>query len=244
MLSDSDIIKNIQSQDIELVNSLFEPVINTSTGKEVEPGQLHPHGYDFRSDAVYSWEKGKWIELSNEREYQIEASEFVIVRTYEKVRLSDKIAALIHSKTRHTLLGMSHISTAIHPGWSFNEGKPGPLLIGVTNLSKAPILLRYKDAICRATFFEMSSTPIRSSPSYEQVVHNFETAKHILTRRYDIYTKLKGAFFLIILLFGAGVLLYFTTTYSSKFTSAAIAVVMAAVTVGTNFIQKKYGLLD
>lgn len=65
--------------------------------------------------------------------------------------LSKEIAGTIHSMVSKAVLGLSHISTTIDPGWT------GKLLISIHNYRDCSVELRFRDSFCTVCFHKVES---------------------------------------------------------------------------------------
>ena len=125
-------------------------------GTRARDAQLDAHGYILRARLICSWRNGNnedWISLKEKNTYTLRPQEQVFIETYEHFYLCPSICGTIHALARLTLLGLSHISTTVHPGWGSPE-KPEALRIAITNMGQVPWVISDKEPIARMVFHE------------------------------------------------------------------------------------------
>lgn len=240
-LTDTLIIRRMRSGELKIVNPEGQPVIEPSTGIEREPGQFEAHGYDLRAGDVYSWRVGNWVNLRQKGQYALRPGEFVIVKTYESVTLGKRIAATLHSRARLTLLGFSHISTTVHPGWG--ETSPAPFVIAVHNVGKATLPIQYKQPFCRMIFYESAEEASREAPTLERVTEMFTTAIAKQKEALNVRRKAIGWVLVCISVILGGGIVYATGVYYPQGYPAAIAIVAAMLPVVFTAIRRRYNLM-
>lgn len=245
MLSDRDIIAKIASGEIEIVDPSGISVIEPKTGREREPGQLQSHGYDLRIEAVYPWGSDDWHELQPGETYTLQPSEFIAVKTYERVRLCGHIAATIHAMARRTLLGLIHISTTVHPGWAETEEEgPQPFYIAVSNISKAPIKLGRGQQFCRVLFHELVSEAALPPPNLSMIKRDFEDIRYNLAKKYGIRNKVLGWLILFLSVVLAGLILFTIESYVPQYISMSIALVVAVLSLVMAAIRRRFNIVN
>lgn len=241
MISDVEIRHFLQSGDLVLVDPDGYPVVNPATGEERDSGQLQAHGYDLRANRVYSFTEKKWIELSCLPEYTIAPDECVIVGSYERIKLSKKVGATVHSMARKTLLGLTLLgSTTVHPGWGENEPEPAYLVVAVKNVSPFPSAIEFKERFCRLIFSAMDALPSLSAPRLDEVRRDFEKMEMRLTTYTGKKARLKGAVILVVMVAVASAVLYWVASSAPDFSAPGTALVAVLLTTGLNWVRKNY----
>jgi deoxycytidine triphosphate deaminase len=244
MLSNSDIVEKIRSGEIEIVTPDEQPVIDPATGHERETGQLQAHGYDIRAEAVYDWSKPHWHILEQGEEFTLNPGQFLAIRTYERFRLSPNIAATIHSMARHTLLGLIHISTTVHPGWAQSEDSPKPFIIAVANISKAPIKIGVRETFCRLLFYETRTPATMASPTLDMVRKRFDKAKYQLSKRYGKQAQTMGWLLLLISIAVAAGILAVIQNLWPQYMVIAIPLLIILLGIILEWIRKRFNILS
>lgn len=240
LLSDVQIREYVRKGEIELVDPECQPVMNPETGREREPGQLQTHGYDLRINRVFSWGTNSWIELADGERYTIAPGEFVVIDTYERIRLGNSVAATVHAMARKTLSGLNHISTTVHPGWAENEPNPLYLLVAVFNVSKAPVLVERRERFCRLLFWEMSSEPTTPPPNLNMVAKEFRNVRDIMEPRYARTNKMKAAALAAGSVVVAIATLLLVSSFWPQLSGAVTSIVVALLTLALNEVTRRY----
>lgn len=241
MLSDVEIKDLIESGEIEMFDPSGVPVIYK--GGERDVGQLQAHGYDLRVERVYSFKKRRWIELKDARPYKIRPNEFVIVATYERLRLSNRVGATLNSLARETLDGLSHDPTTIHPGWAANEPSPAYLMVAVKNNSPMPVMLGYGKRFCRVVFFKLGRASQLPAPSLADVKKNFRNLELEATRYSGIRARLTGWALFLLSIAGAAYVLYIVVQNLPALSAAVIAVVVVLLSTLISWIRNRFQIL-
>ena len=251
MLSDVDIIKYMRRKDIIIVEPIFidnkivyKDVINCKTGQEVSSGTLDCHGYNIRVNSYSRFGfHDDFIELKSGEVLYIQPDEFILLRSYEKIKLSNKIGATVHSLARNVLLGMNHISTTIQPGFAIHEEQAQSLTFAIHNFSRVPIEIRKRDFICRIIFHKV--TPAKKlAPLSELVEQRSDEAKEKLKSKYENKSKLKGWFFFSLLFLFMALFYYISTDIFSLDVRAAIAFTSFILGNFINYLRSKYKILN
>lgn len=240
VLSDEGIIERIRTGDIELVDPNGQPVINPKTGDEREPGQLQAHGYDLRVDRVFSWATNSWRDLANGESYAIKAGQFVVIGTYERIRLTRKVAATVHAMARMTLAGLSHISTTVHPGWSQAEPEPHYIIVAVSNVSRSPITIEHRQPFCRLLFYDVSPSAKRPAPNLNIVAQRFNRVRNAMQPRYARKNSVTGVGLVLAAVVVAAVILWAAASYHPHLSRPATGVVVAILTLVLTSLQRRY----
>lgn len=245
MLSDVAIIEKIKAGEIQITDPDGKSVINTKTGAEIVPGLLQAHGYDLRAEAIYKWGAMEdFQKLEQGDEIIIQPNQFVVIKTFERIRLSRNIGATIHSLARLTLLGMSHISTTIHPGWAENDDEPEQLTVAVYNVSRVKISLPALSPICRAVFFEVVPAS-RPAPTSMQVRERFELVKHKMRDKYSSKTKLTGIVWLVLsTTVAASILLGIGIRFPAYVLGFSIPIVTTLLSLLITYLRRRYNFLS
>lgn len=209
MLGDQDSKEKIQAGEIVLVEPGGRSVIDTVAGHERSQGQLQAHGYDLRPEAIQDWSGSDWHRLQQGKDYPLMPRSFVVVRTHERVQASNNAAATISAMARKTLLGLTHVSTTVHPGWAASEEDPEPFFVAVANPSRAPITLSSGEGFCRSVFFETKTPATLPPPSIQSVRAGMDEAMFILRKRFGKRAKITGWALIFLCVILAGAILYF-----------------------------------
>jgi len=240
LLSDQAILERIRTGDIQLVGPDGQPVINPTTGRERELGQLQAHGYDLRVNRVFSWGTNSWIDLADGERYTIKPGEFVVVGTYERIRLSRNVAATVHAMARMTIAGLNHISTTVHPGWAEDEPEPRYLLVAVSNVSKAPLTIKRRQRFCRLLFYDVSPSSVTAAPNLEMIKRRFYDIRATMQPRYARVNIVKGVGLVVIVVSAAAVSLWLVALRFPNISQAATGVIVAVLTLALTEIIRKY----
>jgi len=162
--------------DADIKQQIEERRKNSTKGIFIDPFEdkyLTPVGYDFRVGLKgFSWKNKREFNIEQDKGIEIEPNDTVVIETLESVSLSKEVTATIHGMaTRVVLLGLSHISTTIDPGWT------GKLLISIHNYRDSSVELRFKDPFCTVCFYKAESQsqlsvsrPIDRDDLWEQLI--------------------------------------------------------------------------
>jgi len=241
LLTDTLIVRKLRSGELNIVDPEGKPVVDSNTGLEREPGQLEAHGYALRVGDVYSWRVGDWVNLQQKGQYALRPGEFVIARTYESLTLGKRIAATLHSLARLTLLGFSHISTTVHPGWG--DVAPAPFWIALHNAGKATLPIQYKQPFCRVIFYEAAEEATREAPTLQRVTEMCTSA--IAKQKEALSRKRSAIGWVLVIIFvalGSGAI-YYTGVHYPQWSPAVIAMVAAMLPVMFMAIHQRFHLL-
>jgi deoxycytidine triphosphate deaminase len=180
-LVDKLIIEAVKRGDLVIEDPGGRKLIDPTDGTPARDAGLDAHGYILHARRVCSWRKGfsakePWIDLKKAEKFVLRPKESVLIETYERLSLSRKICGTIHSLARLTLLGISHISTTVHPGWGTDEKGPQPLRIAICNLGHLTIEIRDKEPIARIIFHESETNAQTNAPLPEEVFQRVDNA--------------------------------------------------------------------
>lgn len=116
-----------------------------------DPAAVEPASYDLRvgSQAATSSSR-KVTDLAKEGFVEVKPGDFVIVSTFETIRLDNRHVGRFGLTSSHARRGL--IATA---GPQIDPGFHGRLTIGLTNLSTKPIALAHKDAFLTVEFHRL-----------------------------------------------------------------------------------------
>lgn len=114
--------------------------------------QLQPASYDFRVGryAFASSSKQK-VDIASKGVLVIEAGEFAVIETLERVHCSPRVAAQLGLRSEYARRGLLMLS-----GPQVDPGFEGVLVVRVVNLAPNSIALPYKDPFLTAQFFLLS----------------------------------------------------------------------------------------
>lgn len=242
LLSDVDIKEKIANGDIEIVDSANQPLIDKQ-GRERDDRRLQSHGYDLRPEAIQNWKGEDWHKLADGENYPLKPDDFVVVQTYERVRVSPNIAATISAMARQTLLGLAHISTTVHPGWAFAEKDPEPFYVAVANLSRATLYLNRNEGFCRLMFYETKSPARKLAPTKEQVKAGMDNAIFELKKQYGWRAQLTGWLLIVLVVGFAAALLYGAYASDPGYLGISIPPVVALLTVVLAWLRRKFNIV-
>ncbi len=180
MLTDVEIIEAVRCKEIVIqvyVSGKDQDVIDPNTGNDIYSwGALQPHGYDLRVFAIRRDGAEDWIALETpQRSATIAPGETVDIETWEKLALGPSFSATLHTMVRSRMLGLSSVSTTVHPTWGTNKVdisdiSPLPLRIQVTNLGKYSVTLIGQQRFCRIIFHKLQTPPARlSHPNWDDI---------------------------------------------------------------------------
>ena len=111
---------------------------------------LQPASYNLRlgNEAITSSQRAK-IDPSAKGLLTIPAGDFALVKTFERVKLSPRIAGHIGLRTHYAKKGLDILA-----GPQIDPGYAGYLVVGLTNLSPRDITIPYKEQFCTVEFYE------------------------------------------------------------------------------------------
>ncbi len=138
LMSDRDIQEAVNSKDL---------IIRNFSKKSLQPAS-----YDMRvgEEAFSSHEKAS-IEIKSTSPLIIKPGDFILVRTYESVKLSPKIAGRIGLRSFHARKGL-----ALLAGPQIDPGFEGVLVVGLHNLDANELKLSYREPFCTVEFYRLS----------------------------------------------------------------------------------------
>lgn len=138
LMSDKDIREAMSSEELIIRN--FSPKV------------LQPASYDMRvgKEAFSSHEKGR-IDVTRERPLVIKPGDFILIRTYESIKLSPRIAGRIGLRSFYARKGL-----ALLAGPQIDPGFDGVLVVGLHNLDANELKLPYRDPFCTVEFYRLS----------------------------------------------------------------------------------------
>jgi len=136
-MSDKDIREAISSGELTIADFSSE--------------SLQPASYDMRvgEEAFSSHEKR--IDVKSTGSLVIKPGDFILVRTYESVKLSPKIAGKIGLRSFHARKGL-----ALLAGPQIDPGFEGVLVVGLHNLDANEHKLSYREPFCTIEFYRLS----------------------------------------------------------------------------------------
>lgn len=179
-LVDSLIVEAVKRGDLRIEDPDGRPLVDPRSGRLARDAGLDAHGYILHARHVCSWRKSPteeaWINLKKAGKFELHPKELVLIETYERLSLSPHICGTIHALARLTLLGLSHISTTVHPGWGTDESGPQPLRIAIYNLGDVKVPIQDKEPIARIIFYESEVDASINAPFPEEVFQRAERA--------------------------------------------------------------------
>lgn len=159
ILSDKDILKKIESGDIEIssIDGKHTGHINASSA-DLRLGRFFKI-YEHSKFAILDPMKGfpdatKLIEITGEDEpFIIQPGEFVLGVTMERIRIADDLVARVEGRSSLGRLGIIIHSTA---GF-IDAGFEGTITLEITNINRMPVALYPGMRVCQLAFEQMSS---------------------------------------------------------------------------------------
>jgi len=138
LMSDKDIREAMSSGELIIRN--------------FSPKDLQPASYDMRvgKEAFSSHEKGR-IAVTREGPLVIKPGDFILIRTYESIKLSPRIAGRIGLRSFYARKGL-----ALLAGPQIDPGFDGVLVVGLHNLDANELKLPYRDPFCTVEFYRLS----------------------------------------------------------------------------------------
>ena len=134
-------------KDIQKARTLKELVI-----KKFSRRCLQPASYDMRvGDEAFSSHGKVSIDVKSKGFLQIRPGDFILVRTYESVKLSPNIAGHLGLRSFHTRKGLVLLA-----GPQIDPGFEGVLVVGLHNLDANELKLSYKEPFCTVEFYRLS----------------------------------------------------------------------------------------
>ena len=119
---------------------------------------LQPASYNFRlGDEAITCSQREMVDPSRRGLLVIPAGDFALVKTFERVALSTRVAGPIGLRSHYAKRGLDILA-----GPQIDPGFEGYLVVGLTNLSPRDITIGYKTEFCTVEFHEFSdpvSTP-------------------------------------------------------------------------------------
>jgi len=176
-LVDRLIIEAVKRGDLRIEDPGGRKLIDPADGKPARDSGLDAHGYILHARRLCSWRKGRdkgWIDLKATGKFVLHPKELVLIETYERLSLSPNICATIHALARLTLLGLSHISTTVHPGWG--KDGPQPLRIALSNHGDLHFEIQDKEPLARILFYESETNAEINAPTPDEVFQRAENA--------------------------------------------------------------------
>jgi dCTP deaminase len=139
MLMNSDQIKEAIKEDLLTIDEFSEEC-------------LQPASYNFRlgNEVITSSRRDK-EDPSRRGLFTIPAGDFALVKTFERVRLSARVAGHIGLRSHYTKKGLDILA-----GPQIDPGFNGYLVVGLTNLSPRDITIPYKEEFCTVEFYEFT----------------------------------------------------------------------------------------
>jgi len=113
---------------------------------------LQPASYDMRvGDEAFSSHEKVRIDVKPKGFLEIKPGDFILVRTYESIRLSPKIAGRLGLRSFHARKGL-----ALLAGPQIDPGFEGVLVVGLHNLDANALKLSYREPFCTVEFYRLS----------------------------------------------------------------------------------------
>lgn len=113
---------------------------------------LQPASYDMRvGEEAFSSHEKKPINIKSTGFLNINPGDFILVGTYESVKLSSEIAGRIGLRSFHARKGL-----ALLAGPQIDPGFDGILVVGLHNLDANELKLSYKERFCTVEFYRLS----------------------------------------------------------------------------------------
>ena len=136
----------MSDKDIQEARSSGELRIRNFSQKSLQPAS-----YDMRvgGEAFSSHEKTP-IDIKSTGSLAIKPGDFILVRTYESVKLSPKIAGRIGLRSFHARKGL-----ALLAGPQIDPGFEGVLVVGLHNLDANELKLSYREPFCTIEFYRL-----------------------------------------------------------------------------------------
>ena len=154
MFSDADIKKAIKNG--ELVVEPFSPISIRPAGLTLHLGEslLKPDDktiVDIRKGITPSYDK---IEVSEDKPYMLQPSEFILGHTLEKITVGEEIGFLIEGRSTLARLGLTVVQTAmlVYPGH-----RERAVTLELVNHSSNPILLYPRMKIARVVLIRLDT---------------------------------------------------------------------------------------
>lgn len=137
LLSDLDIKKKIKGGEISIEN--------------FDENCLAPASYDMRlGNEAFKSSPPEKLDLATRGILVIEPAQFVMFTTYEKVRLSTKVAGHLGLRSHYTRKGLVPLlGPQLDPGY---EGRPS---INVYNAGTRDVVIPYRDPILTIEFYQL-----------------------------------------------------------------------------------------
>lgn len=154
LLSDKDILLNIRNNNIKVhpfSTDMLQPAsVDLSLDNKFRLFNKNINSID---PLVKQMNLTNLVKKKPEEPFVLNAKEFVLGSTYEKISIPNNIAARLEGKSSLARIGLSVHSTAgfIDPGFS------GYITLELGNLSSVPIKLWYKLRISQICFFRLTS---------------------------------------------------------------------------------------
>ena len=137
----------MSDKDIERARRLKELVIRSFSKKSLQPAS-----YDMRvGDEAFSSHEKRPINIKSTGSLTIQPGDFILVRTYESVKLSPQIAGRIGLRSFHARKGL-----ALLAGPQIDPGFEGVLVVGLHNLDANALKLSYRERFCTVEFYRLS----------------------------------------------------------------------------------------
>jgi dCTP deaminase len=171
LMTDREIQKTISSGELDIEN--------------FSERFLQPASYDMRLGGEAFTSTGR--EMINTKEkgiLLIEAGDFAVVTTYEKLKLSRKTAGHIGLRSHYVRKGLVLLT-----GPQIDPGFEGILVIGVCNLSPRDIIIPYKESFCTVEFYELNEEVERPYSG------QYQLQERISAKDIEFLTEAKGMSF-------------------------------------------------
>ncbi|MFT4245926.1 MAG: dCTP deaminase [Micrococcaceae bacterium] len=155
LLSDKDILKNLETGNIKLDPAADNMIQPSSIDVRVDKffRLFDNHKYAHIDPAIEQEDLTRMIEVPTGEPFILHPGEFVLGSTYEQVTLGPKLAARLEGKSSLGRLGLLTHATAgfIDPGFS------GHVTLELSNMATLPIKVWPGSKIGQLCFFELSS---------------------------------------------------------------------------------------
>jgi len=147
----------MSDKDIQEARGAGELIIRNFSQKGLQPASYDMH---VGKEAFSSHEKGK-IPIKRTRPLVIKPGDFILIRSYESIKLSPRIAGRIGLRSFWARKGL-----ALLAGPQIDPGFEGVLVIGLHNLDANELKLPYREPFCTVEFYRLSE-PVQQPYSGE-----------------------------------------------------------------------------
>ena len=156
----------MSDKDIQEAMSSGELIIGNFSQKSLQPAS-----YDMRvGEEAFSSHEKVGIDVKSIHSLVVKPGDFILIRTYESVKLSPKIAGRIGLRSFHARKGLVLLA-----GPQIDPGFEGVLVVGLHNLDANELKLSYKETFCTVEFYRLSE-PVQQ-PYKGEYQHQSEIEK-------------------------------------------------------------------